>query len=229
MSKVSEVEVVRQVLSFVDLGLKSNSPLFSNPKEIISSSISDNFLNVSDIVRSFNLALSNGYIFWTPSERSRMMRRLAVAQLGSSEIDQQSFNKIFVEETIRQILPLFLQDVAKLHSNHSKEINEVVLLLEQNPSIKSAFEAALMIKNIIKIKDDRHHDHPAKCILSSIEDIIDSIIESPFADCTMQAIFNLYDYFPDTRNLVLKISAQIAEATLIRLESTGCDYLYLCE
>lgn len=63
---------------------------------------------VGSAVRSAKIALNDAE--WSTNEaRAKGMLRIAVAQLGSNEIDQAEFSRRLAEKTIRQILPVTLR------------------------------------------------------------------------------------------------------------------------
>src|SRR5688572_33015278 len=68
---------------------------------------------VGKAVRAFKIRLNDSR--WSSNEaRTKGMRKLAIAQLGSEEIDQQAFAKLVCEGAIRRIVPIALRAAAKL-------------------------------------------------------------------------------------------------------------------
>ena len=65
---------------------------------------------VGPAVRSFKIKLNDSQIWPSDQARASGMRKLAIAQLGSDQIDQKEFSKYVVLETIKRILPLVLEN-----------------------------------------------------------------------------------------------------------------------
>jgi hypothetical protein len=73
---------------------------------------SDNPPCVGSAVRAFKIRLNDSN--WSSDQaRARGMREVAIAQLGSNEVDQVSFVKYVAEQTIRRIVPIALRSAAK--------------------------------------------------------------------------------------------------------------------
>lgn len=76
-------------------------------------------------VRSFKIALNDSN--WSSDmARANGMKRIAIAQLGSIEIDQNQFAKELALATIRRIVPIALRAAAKLHpeQKHIDALND---------------------------------------------------------------------------------------------------------
>lgn len=59
---------------------------------------------VGSAVRAFKIRMNDAN--WSSNaKRTKGLRKLAIAQLGSDAIDQQTFVRILAEQTIRQIVP----------------------------------------------------------------------------------------------------------------------------
>jgi hypothetical protein len=71
---------------------------------------------VAPDVRSFKIAL-NDSVWSSNMARANGLRRLAIAQLGSNEIDQCVFAKELALATVRKIVPIALRAAAKLQDD----------------------------------------------------------------------------------------------------------------
>lgn len=83
-------------------------------------------LPIGSAVRSFDIALND--CGWSSNQaRAKGMSRLAVAEFGSDQINQNLFVKELVLATVRKIIPIALRVAAKIHSDKLHQ-----LALEKN-------------------------------------------------------------------------------------------------
>ena len=97
---------------------------------------------VSKAFRSLKIALNDGP--WSDNKaRAKGLRRLAIVQLGSSEIDDNEFARRVVEMTIRKIIPIAMRAAALIHPmpEHKLALENSALLCEKEGT-KSAAESA---------------------------------------------------------------------------------------
>ena len=97
---------------------------------------------VSKAFRSLKIALNDGQ--WSDNKaRAKGLRRLAIVQLGSSEIDDNEFARRVVEMTIRKIIPIAMRAAALIHPmpEHKLALENSALLCEKEGT-KSAAESA---------------------------------------------------------------------------------------
>lgn len=84
---------------------------------------SDNPPCVHPIVRDLKIRLND--LGWSSNmERANGLRRLAIAQLGSDEIDIKIFSRELALKTVQRIAPEALRAAIKLHPNKNKEHRE---------------------------------------------------------------------------------------------------------
>ena len=111
-------DLISKILTTVDAGLSSG---LGNPKPgemCVEAAVcyamglphGDDPGCVGSAVRAFKIAL-NDKGWSSPLARAKGLRRLAVAQLGSLEVNQVEFSKQLALETIRQILPIALRAI----------------------------------------------------------------------------------------------------------------------
>lgn len=141
--------VARKVLQTVDAGLVRGLGIQEPGKMCVEAAVcfalglphGDNPSCVGNVVRTFNLLL-NDADWSSPEARARGMRRLAIAQLGSDQIDQTAFAKALAEETIRLIIPIALREVAKVVS-HSEALEAAAVECEQEGTEASAMKVTV--------------------------------------------------------------------------------------
>ena len=98
---------------------------------------------VAECIRQYKIRINDGR--WSSNEaRTKGMRRAAIAQLGSTEIDQKAWAKYVVEQVIRRILPISLRNAAEKHKDkiHAERLIEAALRCENEGSRDAANDAA---------------------------------------------------------------------------------------
>ena len=97
---------------------------------------------VSKAFRSLKIALNDGP--WSDNKaRAKGLRRLAIVQLGSSEIDDNEFARRVVEMTIRKIVPIAMRAAALIHPmpEHKLALENSALLCEKEGTESAAWSA----------------------------------------------------------------------------------------
>lgn len=199
--------LARKVLTTVDAGLVNGIGSPAPGKMCVEAAVcyamglphSDRPTCVGDAVRRFKIRLNDSR--WSSNEtRTAGMRKLAIAQLGSNEIDQKAFAKIIVEQTIRQILPITLRAAASRNPKHAAVLEGAAIGCEQEgtgAATKNAKEVAKVVR----------------------ADAAAAAAAVAYADAVAYA----------ARDSMLNKMAEIGLAALIELNSPGCAYLYLTE
>ena len=130
-------EIARKVLQTVDAGLVKG---VGNPipgQMCIEAAVcyalglphGDDPKCVGRAVRAYKIRLNDAQ--WSSdAARARGMRRVAIAQLGSDQIDQNEFRKEVVLQGVRQILPIALRATAKMIPNHAAELEASAIACE---------------------------------------------------------------------------------------------------
>ena len=104
---------------------------------------SDEPICVSKAFRSLKISLNDGP--WSDNKaRAKGLRRLAIVQLGSSEIDDNEFARRVVEMTIRKIVPIAMRAAALIHpeEKHKLALENGALLCEKEGTESAARSAA---------------------------------------------------------------------------------------
>jgi hypothetical protein len=142
-------DVARRVLEVVDAGL-SNGLGDPQPGQMcveaavcyaLGEPHGDKPTCVARSVRAFKIALNDSA--WSSNEaRAKGMRRVAIAQLGSVEIDETKFAQILALETVRQLLPVTLRSAAEKIPAHSAALEAAAVLCEGAKTLSAACSAA---------------------------------------------------------------------------------------
>jgi len=106
---------------------------------------------VSKAFRSLKIALNDGP--WSDNKaRAKGLRRLAIVQLGSSEIDDNEFARRVVEMTIRKIVPIAMRAAALIHPmpEHKLALENSALLCEKEGTESAAKSAAKSAESAAK-------------------------------------------------------------------------------
>ena len=111
-----------KVLEIVDHGLSNGLGVAEPGKLCVEAAVclalglphGDNPPCVGPAVRSYKISL-NDSCGLPPLERAALLRRLAVAQLGSDTIDQTKFSRLLAEKATRRIVPIALRAAASVH------------------------------------------------------------------------------------------------------------------
>ena len=165
----------------------------------------DNPSCVGAAVRAFKIRLNDAR--WpTDKDRTEGMRKLAIAQLGSDEIDQKEFARFVVLETIKRILPLTLRTAVSFIPKHKDELELLALACEAAVDIATAGKAA---------KAAKEGAYKVRAYASAYAAYAD-------ADAAKKT-------FLAKRLEVLRLSAQIGLEALKHCGSKGVKWLDLCE
>lgn len=149
MSVQVNLKLAGRVLKVVDAGLVRG---MGNPKPgqmCVEAAVcyamgmphGDNPSCVGAAVRAFKIALNDS--FWSSeAARAAGLRRIAVAQLGSKDIDQVAFSRALVREAIRRVLPIALRAAGSLVPSCATALENAALRCEEDPTIEAASAAS---------------------------------------------------------------------------------------
>ena len=177
----------------------------------------DNPPCVGSAVRSYKIRLNDSV--WSSNEaRAKGMRRVAVAQLGSDEIDQKEFAKEVIVGGIRDILPIALRAAAKAVPAHAEALELAAIACEAIKEFIQAKPVAEKARSVAR----------AAAAAAAAYAYADAYADAA-ADAAAAA-----DAYADAarkkaRDGVLSIAAEVAVKALIKLGSKGCDWLFLCD
>lgn len=200
----------------------------------------DNPSCVGTAVRAFKIRLNDSH--WSSDEaRARGMRKLAIAQLGSDQIDQLEFSTYVVIETIRQILPLALEKVGL--TKEAEECRQVTDIKNAHEVTYAANAAARTVSGARAANSTAYavaaaHDAYYAAAFYAADAPYPAVGATEAASYTAYAcaaaVYNAVDAVAyaatvDDRSKILQLSAQIGLDALIKLKSPGCKFLYLCD
>jgi hypothetical protein len=275
-------EQCSKILQVVDHGLIKGLGIPEPGKMCIEAAVSfalglphtDNLNCVGSDVRRFKISLNDSH--WSSDKnRAKGLRKLAIAQLGSNSIDQIKFSHFVIIETIKQILPIILDNIGL--KEIANDCRNVIDFETASIIINNAFEvmenrckiASTNFRNIsknyspydltplrIEISRARLTLFKSISVINCIgltERIVRSIINSEnntnnieitvYIACIVGGALNQTeepDYMDqinqidqidqiDELDQILNLCAKIGLDALIKLDSPGCKFLYLCE
>lgn len=168
---------------------------------------------VGNSIRVYKIEI-NDAIWSSDKARAAGMRRLAVAQIGSDQINQVEFSKLVSMDIISKVLPIIMASVG-LHKI-ADQCSAVVTFEEARVTAQAAAQAAAYSAA-----------YSAAYAAAYAADAADSVAAQAAAYAAVYAAGIALPAQPvDT---ILLMSADIALQALIKLESPGCKFLYLCE
>ena len=135
---------------------------------------------VGAAVRAYKIKLNDSN--WSDDKaRAKGMRRVAIAQLGSDEIDQNEFRKEVVIGTVKQLLPIALRAAAKMVPAHAEALEAAAVLCGAVVSFTDARSAA---------QKSREAPGPAYAAADAADAKRDSVLAKA-AEIAVQALIKL--------------------------------------
>jgi hypothetical protein len=182
---------------------------------------------VGDAVREFKIRLNDAR--WSSRQaRVRGVRKLAVAHLGSDQIDQEAFTRLVTERVIKRIVPLALRAAARTHPLiEHRQVLEAAALRCDREGTRAAAQDACLVARAAAAAAAALEDLPAAATAAyavDAADAADPATAAHSAGCAYAA------YSADAaarRDGVLHLVARIGLETLIELKSPGCEWLHL--
>lgn len=244
-NQLTEIQI-KNILSIIDNGLSKGLGEAEPGKMCVEAAVcyglglphSDRPICVGNAVRSFKINLND--LPWSSKQvRAQGLRKLAIAQLGSDQINQLEFSKLIIIETIKKFIPIILEKVNLLkEAEMCRNVNNIE---EANETIKIAYSAYSATRD--------YSDYNISCYIEEVINITyyardasnianthtaaDLCATHASALCATHAsalsvICAKYSSYSDIDKF-LNLSAEIALDVLIKLESPGCKFLYLCD
>lgn len=207
MTEINEA-LARKVLDTVNAGLVSGLGAPVPGKMCVEAAVcamglphSDKPTCVGSAVRAFKIRLNDAK--WSSvAKRTEGLRKLAIAQLGSEEIDQTKFVRIVAEQTIRQIIPRALRAAKKrAKPEHQVALEDAAIQCEQNGNKEAAFKA----KNAA------------------------DAAEAAYSAASAAAAASAADSASAARDEILMLACEICLYALVECKSPGCEFLFLVE
>ncbi len=227
------LKIAQKVLETVDKGLVKGLGMQVPGKMCIEAAVcfafglphNDKPPCVGKTVRDFKIAL-NDCDWPTDADRTKGMRELSVAQLGSDTIDQKKFLEKVGFKCIKNILPVILENSLnedKDHKYFKEKINaeELVAVIKELRALKSYKKAKVVADKAWKI-------YYASASASA------SAYASAYASASASAYASAYVYAYAKKNpifhlKILNLTAQAGLEALKELKSPGCKWLHLCK
>ncbi len=245
MQQVNET-IARTVLNVVDAGLVRGLGSAKPGQMCVEAAVcfayglphSDNPPCVGAAVRAFKIRLNDAA--WSSDQaRAKGMRKLAIAQLGSDQIDQKAFRQIVAEQTIRQIVPIALRAAAKRNPKCAERLEAAAVRCEQegtqqaaeaarNPARETRNGAAACAAKDVTDAAAAAYAAAAACAAKDVTDAAAYAYAAAHAAAAAYEAASAYAAAAE-RDRVLAVSADLALAALLALNSPGCEFLYLTE
>jgi hypothetical protein len=161
------------------------------------------------------------------------MRRVAIAQLGSLNIDQNKFASIVALETVRQILPLVLNAVG-LTAEASKCASVTTLEEARNAATNAAAyaatnAAAYAATNAAAYAAYAATNAAAYAATNAAYEILSLAAATNAATNAAYAAAYAANAATNAAYEILSLAAEIAVQALIECGAEGCAFLDLCE
>ena len=177
---------------------------------------------VGRAVRRFKIRLNDSK--WSSNEaRGNGMLKLAIAQLGSNEIDQIEFAKKLSLRTCNEFLPFFLAD--KMPDFDTSGLVSVGDLKTARSEARSAYAAADADAAAYAAAYAADAAYAAAYAADAAADAAAAYAADAAADAAAYAA--AYAAADDDKYLVKM--AEIGLSVLVEMKSPGCEFLYLTE
>ena len=163
--------------------------------------------------------------------RAKGMRKIAVAQLGSDNIDQAEYAKRLALKTIQKIVPLALRAAAGMKGNeaHREKLNAAASACESTVELSSASDAARDAASCAARAASDAARYAASAASAASDAASYAARDASYAaSCAARAASDASDAASDAaRDEVLTKAANVQLSVLIELKSPGCEFLHL--
>lgn len=240
MIEINE-ELARKVLQTVDAGLVRGLGEQVPGRMCVEAAVnyamgadhSDRPSCVGAAVRAFKIRL-NDAAWPTDKDRTDGMRRLAIAQLGSDQIDQTAFREYVVVETIKRILPIALRAAGSMIPAHKDALEAAATACEGVVDLSSARAAARVAnEKALAARVAAYADaYAADAYAAAAAAYADAYAAADAAYAAAYAAASAAAYAAadaDARLKVLLLCAEIGLEALVKLKSPGVQWLWLCD
>jgi hypothetical protein len=181
---------------------------------------------VGSAVRSFKITLNDSH--WSSDmARANGMRRIAIAQLGSNEIDQNVFVKELARLTIKKIVPIALRAAAKIHpeQKHKDAMEAAAVGCEE----KGSEDAASAANDAASYAASAASDAASYAASDAASAASYAANAANAASYAASDAANAADAASAAGDEVLCLMAEIGVEVLQVAGSPGCKWLGLCE
>ena len=218
--------IARKVLSVVDAGLVNGVGSPIPGKMCVEAAVcfalgephGDKPTCVGAVVRRYKININDGP--WSSDKaRTAGLRRVAIAQLGSDQIDQKEFSKLVSLGVIQKILPIILRDCAKAIPAHANKLEASAVACEAAKTLDAASYAASYAARAARA--------------ASAESYAASDAASAASDAASAASYAAsaasYAASAARADKILSLAAEIAVQALITLKTEGSKWLDICK
>ena len=232
-------DLAKKVLDTVDAGLCSGVGTPEPGKMCVEAAVNfamgrphgDEPSCVGSAVRRFKIELNDAN--WSSNAaRASGMRKIAIAQLGSDQLDQTDFARRMAVENVKTVLPVLFRKLELEEA--AKKCEEATDLPSAKSAAKSAEYAAKSAKSAAKsakyaAKSAGYAAESAEYAAESAESAAKSAAKSAesaeYAEYAAKSA-GYAGYDPD---YFFKLSADVCLKVLIDMKSPGCEFLFLCD
>lgn len=164
---------------------------------------------------------------WSSDEaRAAGLRKLAVAQLGSDQLDQFRFAELVALKTVQKLCPLLFAELAKLAE--TDEDRESMKSAGRDCAEVTSLEEAIEVLNR-DIASARGLPHTLEIARSSAHALAHGHILAHALDLALFLALTLDHVIAITSDEALTMLADICLEVLVEMGSPGCQHLGLCE
>lgn len=184
----------------------------------------DNPPCVGESVRHLKICLNDSN--WSSSEtRAKGLRRLAIAQLGSNEINQIEFSQKLVLRFIQQILSLILEEAGlKKESLACKQAKDLITArYASTTAYASAFDAVKAVRTIKTV----YVCEATTAAYFAITAVAYDYITRTFSISASNRAARTVVFF-NAKDSILELTAELAVQVLVDMKCQGTEFLYLC-
>ena len=229
--------LIRKLLATVDAGLTAGLGVPTPGKMCVEAAIafalgephSDGPTCVHPVVRAGKIAL-NDCAWSSDLARAKGLRRVAIAQLGSTEIDYVKYVTLLAQYTHNEIVPLAAESAAKyaesaaISAESAAEYAAISAECAAKSAAKYAESAAISAESAAESAAIS-----AKCAAKSAAE--SAAISAKYAEYAAESAAKCAaeSAAESDRDAVLRLSADLMVRALKECGSPGCEWLWLCD
>ena len=229
-------EIARKVLTTVDAGLVHGMGKPVAGKMCVEAAVcfalglphGDNPPCVGSAVRAFKIRLNDSN--WSSNEaRAKGMRRIAIAQLGSDQIDQKEFANLLAVEVIKQIVPIAMRAAASVCKDETKKAAMLAAADEcETEGTEESARKARTAAAAAAYADAAGYAAADAAAYAAAYAAADAAAAAA-ADAAAAAAAYAYAKRASRRDEILSLVADIGVNVLIKLGAEGTQWLGLCD
>lgn len=189
---------------------------------------------VGSAVRSFKIELNDANWASTAS-RAAGMRKLAVAQLGSDQINQEEFSAKLAFKTITRLLPVLLR-LPNFNDKFETQAMDCILASNLQEALAAANATKAAIADTYPAERAAYAANVGYAGYAAAANAGYAANVAANADYAANAAVavaaanaNATTLYPQTPDYFLILSANLALEVLQEMKSPGCAWLYLCD